>query len=243
MFEAKHLILLLCSGALICGLVWLTRKWDLYKRSKALLILGLVSETVKIFSYIVINEDTHGGVLPKTDLPFQLCSLQIIFALIVCITKQDAIRRTLLAFMIPSALVGGLAAILLPTNSSLTVWPITFQYYIYHAALIAFAIRLIADKEFQLTFRDYVNCLKFLVGLMFFSFYMNSIVYDGNTNVNFMYVVSPPVAGLPFLNENHGWLVYIFHYACLVFGAVTVCYIKPIYQTLRARCCKDAVEQ
>ena len=43
-----------------------------------------------------------------------------------------------------------------------------------------------------------------------------------------MYVVGPPVDGLPFLNKDHGWLVYILRYSLLAVTAVTICYIKPI---------------
>ena len=65
---------------------------------------------------------------------------------------------------------------------------------------------------------------------MFFAVYINSIIYDGTNKINFMYVASPPQSGLPFLNENHGWLVYITHYACTILICVTLCYIKPIIE-------------
>ena len=65
--------------------------------------------------------------------------------------------------------------------------------------------------------------------------YINSIVYDGTDNINFMYVVSPPVEGLPFLNENHGWIVYIAHYASLILLCVTLCYIKPIICAIKSK--------
>ncbi len=233
MFGLKHVILLLCSIALIVGIVVGTRKWSLRKRSKAFMFVGLISETVKIFFYIVKNESKYGGILPKTDLPFQLCSIQILFILAVMFTKNDKIRRVLLAFMLPSGLIGGSAALLIPTSSSLNYWVITVQYFLYHIALISFAIGLILDKEFVLTIRDYFSCLVFIFGLMFFSIYINSIVYDGVTEVNFMYVVSPPVEGLPYLTEEHGWLTYICHYAALIFVAITACYIKPIVNGIK----------
>ena len=71
--------------------------------------------------------------------------------------------------------------------------------------------------------------------LLFGAMYINSILYDGVSNINFMYVVSPPQSGLPYLNENHGWLVYIIHYAALVYFCITLCYVKPIFQALRGK--------
>ncbi len=237
MFSTKHIIILVCCILLIVGLVFLTKKWSLAKRSKAFMFVGFCSEVVKIFTYIIINEDKYGGVLPKSDLPFHLCSIQIIFIMLVVFSQNEKMKRVLLSFMMPSGLIGGAAAILIPTESSLNVWPITFQYNLYHCALIVFALNLLLDKELRFTIKDYSSCLIFIFALMFFAVYVNSIVYDagGITNANFMYVVSPPKDGLPYLNENHGWLIYIVHYAMLVLFAISACYIKPIYTALKAR--------
>ncbi len=235
MFGVKHCIIIALTILLIVGLLFLTKKWSLKKRSFAFMTVGILSEIVKIFFYIVKNEEKMGGILPKTDLPFQLCSIQILFIIAVSFTKSEKVRRVILSFMLPSALIGGSAAVLIPTSSSLNYWVITFQYYIYHGALIAFAVSLITDKSLTFTIKDYYSSLLFILGIMFFAIYINSIVYDGVTEVNFMYVVSPPVEGLPFLNEEHGWLVYILHYATLVLFSITACYVKPIYTAIKNR--------
>ncbi len=237
MFGTRHIIILICTVLLILGILFFTRKWDLQKKSMAFLIVGICSEIVKIFSYIIMNEEEFGGILPKTDLPFQLCSIQILFIIVVRFTKSEKVRNVLLAFMMPSGLIGGAAAIFIPTASSLNNWTITFQYFIYHAALISFAISIIMNKERKLTVKDYYSSLLFILGLMFFAIYINSIVYDGVTvkEVNFMYVVSPPVEGLPFLTEEHGWFVYVMHYATLVLVSITACYAKPIYVAIREK--------
>ena len=109
------------------------------------------------------------------------------------------------------------------------------QYFGYHGAIIVFALILLLSGQLQLTVRHYFNCLKFTAILMLVAIYINSILYDGVSNINFMYVASPPQSGLPFLNEDHGWLVYIAHYAFLVLFCITLCYIKPIVQSLRPK--------
>jgi hypothetical protein len=78
---------------------------------------------------------------------------------------------------------------------------------------------------------------------MFFAFYINSIVYDGTSDINFMYVASPPQSGLPFLTEKYGWLVYISHYAFLVITCVTLCYIKPIINAVKTRFSKETAAE
>ena len=241
MFGTKHIIILILSIALIVGLYFLSRKLKLKTMCKIMFYIGLISEIIKVFFYIVKNESKFGGILPKTDLPFHLCSIQIIFIAIICFTNNEKIKRVLFAFMMPSCLFGGIAAILIPTTSSLNYWIITGQYFLYHISLVVFALHLITTEEFKVTIKDYFNCLKFILALMIFAIYMNSILYDGESKINFMYVVSPPQEGLPFLNENKGWLVYILRYATLVFTCISICYVKPIITTLKYKFAKKEV--
>lgn len=241
-FGTKHLILVaICAAAIVLGYL-VSRKWDLERLTKYMFTIGVISELIKVFYYIIANEAVYGGILPKTDLPFHLCSIQILFVAIARFINSQKIKELLLSFMIPSCLFGGIAAILIATTSSLNGMPIlSLQYFGYHSAIVIFALVLLTSGVLQLTIRHYVNCLKFLVGLMLFAIYINSILYDGNPNINFMYVASPPQAGLPWLNEDQGWLVYMLRYSSLVVGCVTLCYIKPIYKAIRTRFSKASV--
>lgn len=233
LFGTKHIILIAVSVALIVALSILVRRLELKTVSRALFYIGIVSEIVKILYYIVANEEKYGGILPKTDLPFHLCSIQIIFIAIVNFAQSEKLKRFILSFMLPSCLVGGFAAILIATESARNSWIITIQYFLYHIAIVVFAIKLLTDRTLGFTIKDYFGCLKFLLVIMFFAIYINSMLYDGQSNVNFMYVVSPPQPGLPYLNEDKGWLVYIIRYAILVVGAITLCYIKPIIVAIK----------
>jgi heme exporter protein D len=146
-----------------------------------------------------------------------------------------------MSFMMPSCLFGGIAAILIATSSSLNgLFIITVQYFAYHVAITVLALRMLFGKELSLSISDYFNCLKFLAVLMFVAFYVNSILYDGVSNINFMYVASPPQSGLPFLTEKYGWLVYIAHYASLILICVSLFYIKPIVSAIKEKLSKKA---
>jgi len=232
-FGLKHLLILAACAAAIVGGYFFVRKQSLSAVFKKMLLVGIVSELIKVFYYTVANEATHGGILPKTDLPFHLCSIQILFILVINISSNEKIKRFLYSFMIPSCLLGGIAALLLATSSSLNgMWILSVQYFGYHVAIIVLALKLMTSQEFSPVIGDYFNCLKFLLVLMFGAMYINSILYDGVSNINFMYVASPPMSGLPFLNEDHGWLVYIAHYGCLVLFCVSACYAKVIFKAL-----------
>ncbi len=242
LFGTKHLIILAVCAVAMAACYLIARKWTLEKLIKRLLVVGVFSELIKVFYYIMANEETHGGILPKTDLPFHLCSIQILFMLLLVYGNSQKMKELLLSFMMPSCLLGGIAALLIATGSSLNGgWILSVQYFGYHVAIVVFALVLLTGGALKLTLRHYINCLKFLVGLLLAAIYINSILYDGTSNINFMYVASPPQGGLPFLNEDHGWFVYIVHYALLVVGCVTACYCKPICAALRERRAKEKV--
>lgn len=230
MFGTKHLLILAVCVAYIVGMILLIRfKKPSFRVSlRVLLGIGVISETLKVFSYVVQNEETYGGYLPKTDLPFHLCSVQIIFMLILTFSQSENLRRVLISFMLPTCLVGGIAALLIPTSSSLNMPVITVQYFLYHSSVIVYAVYLYMTEEIRFEFRDYLSTLVMLYAFLFVAIYLNSWVNDYSHPINFMYVVNPPADGLPFLNKEDGWLAYILRYMLLAFGVVTLCYIRPV---------------
>ena len=257
LFGTKHLIIIGVCIALVVVLFIFSRKMSFTALCKTMFYVGIVSETIKIFYYIIQNTDNYGGLLPKTDLPFHLCSIQILFICVLNFSKNEKVKRFLLSFMYPSCLLGGIAAILIATDSSRNgMWIITAQYFLYHVALIILALNIGTRKELGLKTTDYFNCLKFLGVLLFVAVYINSMIFEtvpvyevneageyvflGTKIVtgNFMYVVSPPQDGLPFLTEKYGWGVYIAHYAGTILICVTLCYIKPIITGIKEKIAK-----
>ena len=118
--------------------------------------------------------------------------------------KGDGIKRLLESFMMPSCLFGGIFAILIATDSSRNgYWVISLQYFGYHAAITIFALKLMSCKELKWDIKDYLNCLSLLFVFGLVSIYLNSILNDGKSVVNFMYTVAPPQEGLPYLNKNN----------------------------------------
>lgn len=249
LFHFKHIIILvLCLIVLVVGTILAVKYIKVKTFNRILLIVGIISESLKIITYILDNEASLSGYLPKTDLPFHLCSIQLIFILILNISQNEKLKHTLQAFMVPTCLVGGIAALLLATYSSRNNWVITFQYFPYHVAISSYAIYLLANKDIKFTIKDYLTTLAMLLGTFFIAIYINSALYykgeDGNfVNINFMYVVNPPESGLPFLNKDHGWGVYIAHYALLALMVVTVTYIKPIIDFFKGRKKAKEIEQ
>ena len=234
LFGTKHIIILVvCLLLIVLGFIF-SKKLSFEKIIKVMLGVGIVSEVIKVFYYIIANEATHGGYLPKTDLPFHLCSIQILFIVFLNISKNEKAKRVLLSFMVPSCLFGGIAALLIATESSRNgMWILTAQYFLYHVAIIIFAMYVLRSQEFNFTIKDYFNCLKFLGVIGMIAIYVNSILNDGSGKINFMYVVAPPADNLPILNLDHGWFVYILSYAGVALLFISLTYIKPIINAIK----------
>ena len=111
LFGTKHLILVAISLILVAVGFIFSKKLSFKTMTRVMLYIGLISETIKIFYYIITNEDKFGGVLPKSDLPFHLCSIQILFIVLLNISENEKLKSMLTSFMMPSCLVGGLAAL------------------------------------------------------------------------------------------------------------------------------------
>ena len=255
LYGTNHIIFLCISLIAITSFYLIMKNKDLTVWLKVMLYLGILSELIKVVSYTIMNEGTYNGYLPKTDLPFHLCSIQIIFILILNISKNEKLNRFILSFMLPTCLVGGIMALLLPTSSSRSVLIISCQYFLYHSMLIAFSIYLFTSKNIKWEFEDYKNSLKFLLIMAFFAIYINSMCYDvveytvedGKkiveyvSRVNFMYIVDPPAENLPILNKNDGWLAYIIRYALVAVSVITLCYIKPIIIYIKQKLSKQTI--
>lgn len=242
-YNLVHIIVIVFT-LIVCALVFVFRnKLKIDKFQKILFIVGIITEVIKVFSYTIINEDRLGGYLPKTDLPFHLCSIQIILFAILVFSKNDKIKRVIYGFMLPTCLIGGFAAILIPTYSSKTYPLIFIQYFTYHIAIVAFAFNLLISKEIKFTIKDYFTTLKLLAVVALFALYLNSILYDGTHSVNFMYVIDPPADNLPILNKDHGWFVYFLSYCAVAIVALTLVYIKPIIDAIISKFKKEEIEE
>ena len=166
--------------------------------------------------------------LPKS-LPFQLCSFMIFFVAYLVFGRDEKRKELIKSFIVVIFIVAGSLAVILATclDSSNTAHfgdsfkdpqcgPI--QYFTYHAGMIWYAIYLIKTKQVKMGFKPFLTNLCFLAVMFLVGIWANSIliVYEPN----FMFLAAPPAKGLPILNLNHGWHVYMAHYTLIAVLAV-----------------------
>ena len=251
MYSFFHFVwLAICALLMAAAFLYLRRKRPPLKSVLSLACAGCVlSEVTKILSVIELVPSADGSAhfpcLGLRDLPFHLCSMQILFIFYARFARNGPVKETLLAFMYPSCLIGALLAILIPTTFSGTVdareafaRPLTYQYFLYHTMLIIFGAYIPMSREIELRPRHYLSTMCIIVGAAFVSFYLNSAfavpVYSSGTllsveyTTNFLFTAAPPIDSIK-LTELWHWFAYIGVLGVLAFGLVALLYI-PVFR-------------
>ena len=210
MFSVNHFIWLAIVLVTIIGLLVLqkTKKIKNDTIITYMFIMSIISELIKIFSNLIQTSE-GGTVLDPADLPFHLCSIQIffIFALKFLIKTEEG-KQKLLGFMAPTMLVGGALALFIPTVGVEFTKLQVYQYFIFHANIITFAIYVLKERLVNYTWKSFFRNISYLGMLALIATWINSILSVTNPKVNFFYLCRPPMENLPILNLNNGWFAY-----------------------------------
>ena len=146
MFTLNHFIWLAICLIVIATSVILLRKYKpgLKWVLTVACIVSVVSELVKTFSLMKLIPSADGTMyypyIELENVPFHLCSIQIILIFMTRFMKESSKRTTILAFMYPTTIVGAFAAIMIPTVFTKHV-PVenafthimAYQFFLYHA--------------------------------------------------------------------------------------------------------------
>ncbi len=208
MFTTKHFIWIGICILFILIMNHYAKKEDFTLQNACyfFMFICLLSETTKMMSDMIPS--THGGMhLNPQSLPF-------VSAVSYCLLRPHHFWKGWSTKTKNDQLLCGCRYLwrirhYLDSN----VWRLfnvanVYQCFMYHATLTSFSLYLIRFKHANLGMQAFKNNLVVLFALLVFNLYMNSIlaVYD----TNFMFIVRPPFEGLPFLNLNHGYYIYLF---------------------------------
>ena len=246
MFTGLHFAWIAICIVIIGGLLlWsLLAKWK-YKTALCVAAgYSAASELVKVFSRIKEYDGLKwkgglGGFIDVSALPLHLCSILIFVIFILLLTKNEKVKSALVSFYVPVALVGGLCAILIPNDgvsfTNVKVW----QGFIYHACIVWFSLYLLITKQVDLKLRAYVRNLIILFALVIIMIWVNGALQiysrEGYNDINYFFLVHPPIDGLPILNLNHGYFAYLATIIAIGLLAVTAVNIGPVIKQLRER--------
>ncbi len=258
MFAKGHIVFIIISIILIlCGLaVCFTKKPPVRKVLKVCLCLAVVMEILKMLlslkmvpvvepvitdgAFIYRETGRYSPYLKSEHLPFELCSLQILFMFLAIVLKSKIWRKRLYSIIYGTALIGGTMAILLssiaPEYDSAAGFlssPRAWEFFIYHSMIIVVAIYIGFNEECDVHFAD----LKWMIAAVSIldcaSFYLNSMlsvpVYQNDRLIGLEYAVNFFSSyNNPFgitVTEKWQYLLYLAARICVAVVVILLVYL------------------
>jgi len=253
MFSTMHLLILVFCFFLIVSITVYAVKKNVPLKTMLSFMVGVTiyGELIKVFSRIDVE---NGAALLSVEfLPLHLCSIQIfVLWFLRFFNKSAKTEQAILAFMYPTMLVGGAAALLIATVNPISLSnPEIYEYFVYHAAVVAFGLYIPLTKQVDFTWKRLGMTMALLSILFFFSIYFNAMFSQGTFVSNFFFSATPPLPGLPYLNftffgrtlpsEKLGWMWYLVKLVFLGFVAILACYAPFLLRAARAKKRSDSV--
>ena len=232
MFTTAHFIwIAICLAfILIMTRFCLKKQIPLKAAGQMMVVICAFSEISKIMSGM--TESPDGGMfLDPQSLPFHLCSLLLFSVIFITFGQDGPLKQSIIDFVAPLGTLGSICAILIPTNGTDFTTIEAYQCFIYHAGLLWFSLYLIFSGQAHLNLKALGRNLGILFFLTAIMIYINGALSAYGTN--FMYVVRPPMEGLPYLNLNHGWYAYFLRLLALGVGLLSLFYLPFILRAVR----------
>lgn len=229
MFTANHFIWLAISFILMITAIVLLIKYkpDLNKVLTVACVGAVLSELTRAFSLMNLVPSTDGTMaypfLELHNLPFHLCSVQVLLIFYTKFAKDGPLRTAILAFMYPTCAAGAFIALFIPIIftddidiSQAFTHPIAYQYFLYHSMLVILGIYIAISKQVKIERKHCLTTIGILFIMAFVSIYLNSWmamptyrngeVVSVDYTPNFFFTYKPPV---PFeFTEIWQWYIY-----------------------------------
>lgn len=232
MFTPAHFLwLALCGLAIWLGLAAAEgRHLDIKAAGLVMTVISILSESCKMMTHM-IPSPLGGYALNPEALPFHLCSMQIFVVFYLTFAKDSPQKRKVMSFYVPTALLGGIMAMLIPTDGVDFRDPLAYQCFVFHAGLVWLAVYLLRNGGVDLGKRAYGRNLLILLCLTGLMLYVNGALFAYGTN--FMFLTRPPMEGLPILNLDHGWYCYFLTLAALAVTLMTLMHLPFLIKERR----------
>ena len=234
MFTVNHILwLLLCAVGIFLGLMLAEkRQLDIKTDGMVMSVISVASESFKMMTHL-LPSPLGGMALAPNALPFHLCSMQIFVVFYITFAKASPTKEKVISFSVPAALLGGIMAMLIPTDGVDFRDPRAYQCFVYHAGLVWLALYFIRTRQVDMGWKAYGRNLLILLCLAGIMIYVNGAFFAYGTN--FMFLTRPPMENLPILNLNHGWYVYFLSLALLAAALMTLAHLPFILAERRRK--------
>ncbi|MCL1944265.1 MAG: YwaF family protein [Firmicutes bacterium] len=191
-----------------------------------LIFLGEATRTL-----LLVEEGDNGGwYLSPKYLPVHLCAMQVFLIFALALAKKENTIKNLCAIMYPTLVAGAAMALLIPSPEGTDTFVsfLGFQFFASHSLLMFVGIYMYLTRPVKFDFKTYGIAIGFMAVSLIGALYLNAILGGAETNVNYWFVAYPPQDGLPLLNLDNGWGIYILNLACLTIILISLTYVPVV---------------
>ncbi len=237
MFTIYHLIWLLITAALMTGAILLILKFkpSLNTVLTVCCVIAILSEVCKTARAVYWNEEKEQLGVWMRHMPFHLCSVHIFLILIARFMKEGEARNNLLAFIYPTAMLGAILALVMPTGLDNVIdhpdealkWAfadaLPYQFFLYHGMLIVLAWYLMVYGKLKISWKNLFITMGALALWAYICVWIN-----GHLKTNFLFIFEFPVNGIFEISALWHWWLYmlgLFAVATIAMGAFYLPYI------------------
>jgi hypothetical protein len=230
LFSGFHIIFLVVFwGAAAFLAFFLSKKFGYSKKVVWICaILGMLCEVQKIYFFL---EDTGSGYrFPAAHLPLNMCPFQILLMFVFIASENPKKQWVMLSFMYPTMVGGGFIGTLIP-SAAISYHGLlefaTYRYFFFHAMLIFLGLYFFLSKPVQFKIKSFGVAVVFIFTMVIFAVWLNAF-FGWDPEVNFWFIVRPPVENIPILNFNNGWWGYMSQLLWICMSLFVLCYL-PVF--------------
>ncbi len=201
MFGVGHIVFIIISIILIlCGTAvcfakkppvekvlktgfCLAAAMEVFKMLLSLKMVPVVEPVITGGEFMYRETGRYSPYLMAEHLPFELCSLQIVFMFLAIVIKNETWKRRIYSVIYGTAIIGGTLAILLSSlapeydsAADFLLAPRAWEFFIYHVMIIVIALYLGFGKVCDIRFADCKWMIAAVALLDYASFYLNSML-------------------------------------------------------------------
>ena len=235
-FGLVHIMYIVIGLAIVIPLaIYVSKKrgWDKKVFLVAAILLGL-GESIRTLGLVELGSN-GGYYLSPQYIPLHLCAIQIFFIIGILLSKSNKAIRFWCAIMYPTLVAGAAMALLIPSPEGTDTFLSFrgFQFFASHLVLMFVGIYMYLTKPVKFGWGTFGMVVLFMCVSLIGAIYINAILGGASTNVNFWFLAYPPQEGLPLLNMDNGWGMYVFNLGWVTMLLLGITYIPVIVRYYR----------
>lgn len=191
-FSPLWFIMFGCDAAIVVGLSILLRKRSADQKARVMMIIGICNLVYWVFYKVMLAKDPTFEFILATELPFQLCNLNMIMIVVAMNWRKPA----LLNFCYCFGIIGAVLALLAPDPGFVNVRLLHvrgYGYWITHHILICQSIMIVSTGFYRPKYKDLLKSMLILLVLYFAMYFINLILRNvTGLPINYLYTFGMP---------------------------------------------------